>query len=100
MKNPFKIDRTNLIIDNGKIRNCTKNENEMSIWENMIFDCKSCLKQFLELFKKSIKDCSKGLVAIFLILTCLISFPTILLLRALITKHRARKEINEFTRKF
>jgi len=97
MKNPFRIDRTNLIIDNDKIRNCTKNENEMSIWENMIFDCNSFLKQFLEEFKKSIKDFFHGLIIIFLFLTCLISFPIILFIRALITKHRARKQINDFT---
>ena len=96
MKNPFKIDKADLILDKNKIRNCTKNCDKMSIWENMIFDCKGCIKQFCSFYVTSLKDIFTGLIRLLWVLFCTLTFPIILFIRAIITKHKARKEIEMY----
>ena len=96
MKNLFKINKTNLILDNGKIRNCTTNWDKMSVWENILFDFKSYIKQLYSFYKIGIKDFFTCLARILWALFCTITFPIILFIRAIIIKSKARKEIKQF----
>jgi hypothetical protein len=94
-KNPLSIDKTNLIIDNGKIRNCVTNLDKMSIYENMIFDFKDFVKKLSSFYVTSIKESITGIFRLLWVLFCTLTFPIILFIRAIITKYQCRKEINE-----
>jgi hypothetical protein len=96
MKNPFKIDKTNLILDEDKIRNCTTNLNKMSVGENMIFDYKNFKKLLISFYAKNTKDFVIVSFRLFWTLLCTITFPIILFIRACITKYQAKKEIEAF----
>lgn len=85
------MNKKGLILDDGKVRNCTHNHRLMSMYNVAFTFCgyKLLIKQFVGAYVETFKDAIPFFLNIGMLIPTIIMFPIIPFIRAYLLKHRS-----------